>query len=62
MKKILVLGLLVPSVWALLEFPDCIGGPLASNKVCDTKVSPADRAAALVAAMTINEKLVNLVE
>ena len=44
------------------DFPDCAKGPLANNTVCDPKASPADRAAALVAAMNINEKLANLVE
>ena len=44
------------------EFPDCVGGPLASNKVCDVTAPPAERAAALVAAMTFEEKQGNLVE
>ncbi|KAK4207091.1 putative exo-1,4-beta-xylosidase bxlB [Rhypophila decipiens] len=43
-------------------FPDCVNGPLAGNTVCDTKASPSDRAAALVKAMTANEKLANLVD
>jgi len=43
-------------------FPDCVKGPLANNTVCDPKAKPSERAAALVAAMTIEEKLVNLVE
>ena len=41
--------------------PDCVNGNLKTNKVCDTKSSPRDRAAALVAAMTQSEKLANLV-
>ncbi len=44
------------------QYPDCINGPLATNAVCDTKASPPDRAAALVKAMNITEKLSNLVE
>ncbi|KAL2134923.1 hypothetical protein VTI74DRAFT_10415 [Chaetomium olivicolor] len=43
------------------KYPDCINGPLAKNKVCDRTLSPAQRAAALVAAMTNEEKLQNLV-
>lgn len=42
-------------------YPDCVNGPLASLKVCDTTLSPPRRAAALVAAMTTEEKLQNLV-
>jgi beta-D-xylosidase 4 len=42
-------------------YPDCQHGPLAQNKVCDSTLSPADRAAALVAALTNEEKLQNLV-
>ena len=37
-------------------FPDCQNGPLASNGVCDTKASPAERAQALVKAFTTEEK------
>ena len=40
--------------------PDCISGPLASNKICDKNASPPERAAALVAAMEDQEKLDNL--
>ncbi|EAA28973.2 glycoside hydrolase family 3 protein [Neurospora crassa] len=42
-------------------YPDCVNGPLASLKVCDATLSPPQRAAALVAAMTTEEKLQNLV-
>ncbi|ORY59062.1 beta-glucosidase [Pseudomassariella vexata] len=37
-------------------FPDCVNGPLASNTVCDTTASIVDRAKALVAAFTTEEK------
>ncbi|GAB7339501.1 hypothetical protein MBLNU457_6121t1 [Dothideomycetes sp. NU457] len=49
---------------ARLQFPDCQNGPsaLTSNLVCNTAASPADRAAAIVAAMNITEKLGNLVD
>lgn len=40
--------------------PDCVSGPLASNKICDKNASPPERAAALVAAMEDQEKLDNL--
>ena len=42
-------------------FPDCVNGLLASNKVCDATLSPPARAAALVAALTIDEKLQNII-
>ncbi|KAK3905771.1 family 3 putative glycoside hydrolase [Staphylotrichum tortipilum] len=44
------------------QYPDCVNGPLASNAVCDTKAQPSVRAAALVKAMNITEKLANLVD
>ncbi|OTB05082.1 glycoside hydrolase family 3 protein [Hypoxylon sp. CI-4A] len=46
-----------------MTFPDCAGGPeiLTGNLVCDTSASPAERAAALIDAWNITEKLVNLV-
>ncbi|KAK1756734.1 beta-xylosidase [Echria macrotheca] len=40
---------------------DCTKSPLKDNKVCDTSLTPTQRAAALVSAMTLNEKIVNLV-
>jgi beta-D-xylosidase 4 len=42
-------------------YPDCTEGPLAENKVCDRSLPPAERAAALVDALTNEEKLANLV-
>jgi hypothetical protein len=50
------------SVVTASQFPDCVNGPLSNNTVCNDKASPAERAAALVKAMNITEKLVNLVE
>jgi beta-D-xylosidase 4 len=43
------------------EFPDCVNGPLATTKVCDTTVSPPERAAALVALLRPEEKLQNII-
>jgi len=43
-------------------YPDCNNGPLSKTVVCDPNASPPDRAAALVKAMNISEKLVNLVK
>lgn len=43
------------------EFPDCVDGPLASTKVCDRSVPPAERAAALVALLEPEEKLQNII-
>ena len=45
-----------------VQYPDCVSGPLHNNSVCQMGLDPAQRAAAVVAAMTIDEKLVNLVE
>ena len=45
----------------LQTFPDCVNGPLASNAVCDKQLTPGERASALVAALTTEEKLKNLV-
>jgi beta-D-xylosidase 4 len=50
------LALLAAPAAAQAIFPDCVNGPLANNTVCDTSASAADRAAALVAALTIDEK------
>jgi len=41
--------------------PDCVNGPLKSNKVCNVTESPANRAAALVEVMQSSEKLQNIV-
>jgi beta-D-xylosidase 4 len=43
------------------RFPDCASGKLAENDVCNTALSPSERAAALVAVLTDDEKLQNLV-
>lgn len=58
-----VLLALLPFVRAAI-FPDCVNGPklLTTNLVCNTTASPSERAAALVAGMTIGERLDNLAE
>ncbi|KDN72264.1 putative glycosyl hydrolase family 3 N terminal domain-containing protein [Colletotrichum sublineola] len=43
------------------KYPNCLNGTLAQNKVCDRTLSPPERAAALVEALTVEEKLQNLV-
>jgi beta-D-xylosidase 4 len=53
-------GLAVAQNAAFQSYPDCKNGLLAKNKVCDTTLSPPERAAALVAALTNEEKLVNI--
>jgi hypothetical protein len=62
LKLLFTLWLVVLPSSTALQFPDCINGPLASNLVCDPGASPQDRAAALVGAMNISEKLVNMVK
>jgi beta-D-xylosidase 4 len=58
--RLVTAAALAPLVIAALP-PDCVNGPLATNKVCDATAEPEERAAALVAAMTSDEKLHNLV-
>ncbi|KAF2467470.1 glycoside hydrolase [Lindgomyces ingoldianus] len=41
----------------LALFPDCTNGPMKNNAICDTSASPSDRARALVAAYTLEEKI-----
>ncbi|KUJ14582.1 glycoside hydrolase family 3 protein [Mollisia scopiformis] len=57
------LWLFMPPTSSTTTFPDCVNGPqiLITNLVCNTTASPADRAAAIVSAFNISEKLVNLV-
>ncbi|KAK2053510.1 glycosyl hydrolase family 3 N terminal domain-containing protein [Colletotrichum caudatum] len=43
------------------SYPNCVNGTLSANKVCDRTLSPPERAAALVKALTVEEKLQNLV-
>jgi len=52
----------LPCLGNAFSYPDCVNGPLAKNLVCNPQASDADRAAALVAAMNITEKLAQLVE
>jgi len=63
MKAVLLVLGSAASVLAANACPpsDCSKAPLKNNKVCDTSLSPTARAAALVAAMTQSEKIVNLV-
>jgi beta-D-xylosidase 4 len=56
----LAIASLTPTVLGAIG-PDCVNGPLASNKICDVAADPEERAAALVAAMQPEEKLRNLV-
>ncbi|KAK3679640.1 hypothetical protein LTR78_000015 [Recurvomyces mirabilis] len=51
-----------PCLTNAFSYPDCVNGPLAKNLVCNPQASDADRAAALVAAMNITEKLAQLVD
>ena len=44
------------------RYPDCDNGPLRTNDVCNTELDPSKRAAGLVEAMNMTEKLLNLVE
>ncbi|KAI0028412.1 glycoside hydrolase family 3 protein [Vararia minispora EC-137] len=46
---------------ALAAFPDCANGPLSTNLVCNTSANYKDRAAALVAELTLDELAANSV-
>lgn len=66
LKTLTAAALGVASVYVSLAkdiriLPDCSSDPLASNGVCNTTYSPAERASALVAALNTEEKLANLV-
>lgn len=64
-NRIITLSALFQSlVKAKLVFPDCLNGPeiLTTNLVCDTTASPSARAAALIKAWNITEKLANIVK
>ncbi|KAL2866063.1 putative exo-1,4-beta-xylosidase bxlB [Aspergillus lucknowensis] len=50
-----------PAAAAVYTAPDCSQEPLASNGICDLTASPADRAAALVAALSAEDKVDMLV-
>ncbi|KAK0648114.1 glycosyl hydrolase family 3 N terminal domain-containing protein [Cercophora newfieldiana] len=54
-------GLAVAQNKAFQSYPDCKNGLLSTNKVCDTTLSAPERAAALVAALTNQEKLDNII-
>ncbi|KAL2202756.1 glycoside hydrolase [Sarocladium strictum] len=57
------LGLVVAATGAQAKFvyPDCNVEPLASNPICDKSLSRAERAAGLVEAMNVQEKLGNII-
>ncbi|KAK8110991.1 uncharacterized protein PG998_007448 [Apiospora kogelbergensis] len=58
LQLLTTVGLLASSAAAAGHlFPDCQTGPLSNNVVCNTKASVTDRAKALVAALTIEEKI-----
>ncbi|KAL5042387.1 Exo-1,4-beta-xylosidase bxlB [Aspergillus fruticulosus] len=41
------------------NYPDCTTGPLSELSICDTSLSPLERASSLVAALTVEEKINN---
>jgi beta-D-xylosidase 4 len=43
------------------SFPDCEGGPLASNAVCNTALDPITRATSLVELFTVPELINNTI-
>jgi beta-D-xylosidase 4 len=52
----------LPCLSTAFSYPDCINGPLADNLVCNPQAPEADRAAALVSAFKITEKLSLLIK
>ncbi|KAL7620666.1 hypothetical protein AAE478_009661 [Parahypoxylon ruwenzoriense] len=63
-KSLLCLSLLSAQALGRMTFPNCVSGPeiLTTNLVCNKTASPAERAASLISAWNITEKLVNLVD
>src|ERR1700761_4842576 len=55
-RSLALWALAVPLCYAQM-YPDCQKGPLASNGVCNTSLPVRARAQALVAALTLDEKL-----
>lgn len=56
-KSLLSVGLLASGAAAVGHlFPDCANGPLSNNTVCNASASITERARALVAAFTNEEK------
>ncbi|KAK4174536.1 family 3 putative glycoside hydrolase [Triangularia setosa] len=62
LSKPLLASYLAADVAEGFKSPDCISGPLKNSLICDTTASPPARAAALVQALNITEKLGNLVD
>ncbi|KAI1342891.1 glycoside hydrolase family 3 protein [Xylariaceae sp. FL0016] len=64
MGSLAVPTLLAASTVHGMTFPDCINGPeiLKTNLVCNSSASPSERAAALIQAWNVTEKLSNLVD
>lgn len=59
-KSLSVVAALLGSASA--SFPDCVNGPLANNTICNLKVDVTSRAKALVALMTLEEKIANTID
>ncbi|KAK8179615.1 beta-xylosidase [Phyllosticta citribraziliensis] len=59
LATLLAVGIDAVAGLRLYGFPDCENGPLKENLVCDTTATPKARAAALVAALTLEEKFSN---
>lgn len=60
LSSLVLLGASLASTAYAAIGPDCANGPLKDNKICDRTASPSERAAALVEALEISEKLDNL--
>ena len=56
-----ILAVVAPRLVLGGVLPDCVNGPLKTNKVCDQSASPKDRAAALIEILQPSEKLLNIV-
>ncbi|KAI0006607.1 glycoside hydrolase family 3 protein [Xylariaceae sp. FL0662B] len=63
-RSLAALSCLGAQVLGRMAFPDCVDGPeiLTKNLVCDTTASPSERAAALISAWDVSEKLANFVD
>lgn len=59
LRTLALLSVILPPTALCTGFPDCVHGPLASNKVCDSTATLSKRADALIGALTVEELIAN---
>ncbi|KAI1076215.1 glycoside hydrolase family 3 protein [Whalleya microplaca] len=63
-RSLVALSCLSAQALGKMDFPDCVNGPevLTKNLVCDTTAHPSERAAALISAWNVDEKVANFID